>query len=95
MERRLNCWEFKNCGRERGGLMVPVLGECPVSTARAFDGNNGGIAGGRSCWMVRESSRLMRLQVCSGNSCHACEFYRRVRHEEHPAVKQELSATVA
>ena len=95
MERRLNCWEFKNCGREKGGLMVQLLGECPVSTARSFDGTNRGIAGGRACWMVRESNRLARLQVCAGNSCHTCEFYRRVKHEEQPTVTRELSATVA
>jgi len=95
MERLLNCWEYKNCGRERGGLMVHLLGECPVSTARAFDGTNGGIAGGRSCWMVRDSNRLTRLQICCGNSCNTCEFYRRVRHEGQPAATQELTATVA
>ena len=95
MERKLNCWEFKNCGREKGGLMVSVLGECPVSAAMGFDGTNGGLAGGRACWMVRESNRLARAQVCPGASCHACEFYRRVIHEERSAVKHQFSTTVA
>ena len=75
--------------------MVGLLGECPVSTARSFDGTNGGIAGGRTCWMVRESNRLSRVQVCTGNSCHVCEFYHRVMHEEKTAAKRELSTTVA
>ncbi|MEW5795997.1 MAG: two-CW domain-containing protein [Candidatus Zixiibacteriota bacterium] len=95
MERKLNCWEFKNCGRERGGLMAATLGECPVSTSMAFDGTNGGIAAGRSCWMVRESNRLARVQVCTGASCHTCEFYRRVIHEERSAAKHQFSTTVA
>ncbi|MFQ6113174.1 MAG: two-CW domain-containing protein [bacterium] len=42
--RKLNCWEYKNCGREKGGVLAEVLGECPVSTAMKFDGLNDGIA---------------------------------------------------
>ena len=75
--------------------MVSLLGECPVSTARAFDGTNSGIAGGRSCWMVRESDRMARIQICTGSSCHSCEFYRRVKHEEVTGIKHEVTATVA
>ena len=95
MERKLNCWEYRNCGREKGGLMVSVLGECPASTSMAFDGTNGGMAGGRACWMVRESNRLARIQTCSGTPCHSCEFYRRVVHEERAGAKHLFSTTVA
>jgi len=95
MERKLNCWEFKNCGREKGGLMVNVLGECPVSLAMAYDGTNGGVAGGRNCWMVRDTNRLARTEACPGQSCQVCEFYRRVRHEEKSVARRELNTTVA
>jgi len=83
MERKLNCWEFKNCGREKGGLMVSVLGA------------NGGVAGGRHCWMVRNTNRLTRNEACPGQSCQVCEFYRRVRHEEKSVAQRELNTTVA
>jgi hypothetical protein len=95
MERKLNCWEYRNCGREKGGLMVSVLGECPASTSMAFDGINGGMAGGRACWMVRESNRLARIQTCNGASCNSCEFYRRVVHEERSGAKHQFSTTIA
>ncbi len=75
---KLNCWQFKNCGREKGGLLAHVLGECPVSSALKFDGHNGGLAAGRACWQVDKTS-------CPGslaNGCHNCEFYRRVLFEE-------------
>lgn len=96
MVRKLNCWEFHNCGRERDGLMVGTLGECPVSTALSFDGTNGGVAAGRACWMVRSTTnRLSRTEICAGSSCQACEFYRRVMHEEESDAKHAMASTVA
>ena len=83
MTPKLNCWEYKNCGREKGGLMVGVLGECPVATAMQCDGMNEGIAAGRVCWTLKNSGN--RLAECGhgmGHPCHTCEFYRRVVHEE-------------
>ncbi len=83
MERKLNCWEYKNCGREKGGLMVPVLGECPVASAMKKDGVNGGRAGGRACWTTKNcANRLSRAGLANTTACHNCEFYRRVIHEE-------------
>ena len=26
----MNCWEFKNCGREAGGAKADLLGVCPA-----------------------------------------------------------------
>ena len=96
MSRKLNCWEYKNCGREKGGLMVGVLGECPVATAMQHDGSNGGRAAGRVCWTVRNcSSRLARAGVGRLTDCHQCEFYRRVLHEEEAGVKFQFSSDVA
>ncbi|MEW5994447.1 MAG: two-CW domain-containing protein [Candidatus Zixiibacteriota bacterium] len=86
MVRKLNCWEFKNCGREPGGLMAEVLGPCPVPAAMEFDGSNGGIGAGRVCWLVNGgnckngSVRWRRTQ-----SCLECEFYHRVHYEEETA----------
>jgi len=83
VSRKLNCWQFKNCGREKGGLMSKTLGVCPVALAMRCDGQNHGIAGGRVCWTLRNSgNRLTRSGICAAPSCHTCEFYRRVLYEE-------------
>lgn len=29
---KLNCWEFKKCGRETGGLKIKEMGVCPDAT---------------------------------------------------------------
>ena len=36
-----NCWEIKQCGREKGGRLEAKLGSCPACPTR-----------GHSCWMV-------------------------------------------
>jgi hypothetical protein len=93
---KLNCWQYKNCGREKGGLLVDRLGECPAAQAMRFDGQNGGQAAGRACWLVAKSS-------CPGNGsnradingCHDCEFYRRVLFEEQAGVKGKFHSVPA
>ena len=95
MARKLNCWEFKNCGREKGGLMVGVLGECPVASGMKFDGVNDGIAAGRACWEVSScGGRLSSDQIGQSRACHTCEFYRRVLHEEEENVQCRLHSMV-
>ena len=49
---KLNCWEFKGCGREPNGSKVEDLGVCPSSTENRLDGVHGGMNGGRACWVV-------------------------------------------
>ncbi|MCD6250454.1 MAG: hypothetical protein J7J98_09010 [candidate division Zixibacteria bacterium] len=94
--RKLNCWEFHNCGREKNGLMVDKLGECPVSTAMNHDGTNDGVAGGRVCWMaINTNNRIAGTCLCNGNSCQSCEFYRRVQHEEKAAAQHRFKTPVA
>ena len=84
MSRKLNCWEYKDCGRERGGILSDTLGVCPVAMALECDGLNDGQAGGRVCWMIR---RCPVTGIAFPNDermsdCHNCTFYRRVAHEE-------------
>lgn len=88
MSKKLNCWEFKNCGREPGGLMADVLGECPVGSAMKYDGLNEGVGAGRACWMVPNS-------VCNhkrGASCYDCEFYKRVVFEQDEKIAFKYSS---
>ena len=83
MTGKLNCWEFKNCGREKGGLLTEALGECPVPRAMKFDGHNDGKGAGRACWMVRDSAcRLSNSQHSPSDPCCDCEFYKRVVFEQ-------------
>lgn len=80
MGKKLNCWEYNNCGREKGGLMAHTLGECPVSSMMKYDGLNSGIGAGRACWMVHDTKCSNRLK--NFFKCHECQFYKRVVHEE-------------
>ena len=50
--KKLNCWEFKQCGRQKGGENAGDLGVCPAATEEAADGLNCGKKGGRACWAL-------------------------------------------
>lgn len=86
---KLNCWEYKNCGREKGGLLENLLGECPVSTAMKHDGQNGGKGAGRVCWMVSSEEGVM---PCGRQSCCACDFYNRVVYEEEESACHQYAS---
>ncbi len=82
---KLNCWEFKKCGREPGGINAVEQGICPASTLTEFDCVNNGKNAGRICWMASGT-------LCSGitvgtfarnaDSCMNCDFFARVSEEE-------------
>jgi hypothetical protein len=85
MKHRLNCWEFKNCGREPGGVLAKTLGVCPVALHMKRDGDNGGRAGGRACWTIPlRDAEGQPLTACIEKACHQCAFFQRVRFEEQP-----------
>ncbi|MDP4210303.1 MAG: hypothetical protein Q8928_15935 [Bacteroidota bacterium] len=84
---KINCWEFKKCGREPGGANVKEQGICPASIERRANGIHGGKNGGRCCWAVMATQ-------CSGgdtkeksfanklSACISCEFYKVAFKEE-------------
>jgi hypothetical protein len=84
-----NCWEFKKCGREPGGVKVAELGICPAAVDKVAHGINGGKCGGRACWALTGT-------FCGGvvqgsyaqkvGNCLKCEFYMQVRKEEGDAL---------
>jgi len=83
MSHKLNCWQYKNCGRERGGLLADHLGVCPVSVCAKLDGLNDGRAAGRACWKVAGAAmRCTRSASGLGKPCHQCTFFLRVQYEE-------------
>lgn len=84
--KKMNCWEFKKCGRELGGARKD-LGVCSAAIERRLDGTHGGSNAGRACWVVAGT-------MCGGqeqgtfatkyHNCEKCDFYRLVRTEEGP-----------
>ena len=81
---RLNCWEFKKCGREPGGRLASRLGVCPAASFPAADGYLGGRSGGRACCFVAGTLCEEVLQGTyrdKSEHCWDCDFYRLLRHE--------------
>ncbi len=82
---KLNCGEYKRCGREPDGKNAQQDGVCPAAIEYKTDGTNDGDNGGRACWAIGGT-------LCSGtvqgsfaskiNSCVDCDFYRIVASEE-------------
>ena len=82
---KLNCWEFKKCGREPGGVHEHDLGVCPVAKELRLDGTHGGRAAGRLCWVVAGSlcgGQVQGTFAKKFESCEKCDFYAMVREEE-------------
>ena len=64
---RLNCWEFKNCGREAGGAKAAQLGICP---AYPDHGHNCTSVAGTLCGGKVQGSFAAKL-----SNCMKCDFY--------------------
>lgn len=65
---KINCWEYKKCRREPGGIKVHELGVCPATVEKRLDGTHGG--------KVQVS-----FDQKYGN-CIICDFYRLVKENE-------------
>ena len=50
MNNKLNCWDVKKCCNETGNKKI-----CPVKQESIANGLNGGINGGRICWVIMDS----------------------------------------
>lgn len=93
-QKKINCWEFKKCGREPGGLNASSLGVCPVPKMKKLNGIHGGENAGRTCWVVGGS-------LCKGNvqgsfatkyrNCEKCDFFTKVRGEEFHDFQSHVS----
>ena len=94
MEKKLNCWEFKNCGREPGGVKVNEQGICPATNNSLVNGVNGGNNGGRICWSIAGT-------FCNGEikgsfaqdkfTCLMCDFFKLVEEEENISNDQVVT----
>ncbi len=82
---KMNCWEFKMCGRQAGGSHVHDLGVCPVSIESKLDGIHDGRNGGRACWVVAGTycgGEVQGTFAAKYHNCEKCDFYRLIRLEE-------------
>ena len=87
---KLNCWEFKKCGRQPQGHNVNILGLCPATVESRLDGMHDGVNAGRSCWVVAGT-------FCGGveqgtfakqyDNCKQCDFYKKVHEEQYPNLE--------
>jgi hypothetical protein len=82
---KVNCWEFKKCGRQPGGARAQELGICPVTTHTQLAGVHGGSNAGRACWVVAGSlcgGRIQGAYAQKLNNCWRCDFMNSVKQEE-------------
>ncbi len=89
-EIKLNCWEFKNCGREPNGRNVLELGVCPAALDHSFDGTNRGMNGGRICWAVAGTfcdGKKQGAFNAKRDSCIKCDFFQLVSRQEGESDK--------
>ena len=82
---KLNCWEFKKCGREPGGAKVTEFGVCPAPITLKANGLNSGKNGGRACWAIAGTFCGGKVQGSFAEklgNCMQCEFYKLTQKEE-------------
>lgn len=80
-----NCWEFKNCGRQPGGVKVAELGVCSAATDTASSGKNHGQNAGRYCWKVAGTlcgGKVQGTWADKTQNCLVCDFFKQVKLEE-------------
>jgi hypothetical protein len=94
MDQKINCWEFRNCGMEPGGIISKIYGECPVPKMMKRDGVNGGKGAGRDCWTIMHASASGNGPFICRNSrisCILCEFYHRVQGEKADGTHENIT----
>lgn len=87
---KLNCWEYKKCGRAPCGANVYEFGICPAVMEKKANGFNGGINAGRICWVIANTlcdGKIQRTVVEKLESCMECDFFKLVSKEEGFAFK--------
>ena len=83
--KKLNCWEYKKCGREGTDDILQDVTTCPASTEIYTNEINGGTKGGRTCWVIAGTFCRDEIQCEDARnltSCTECDFYALVKKEE-------------
>ena len=79
--KKINCWEFMNCGRGPNGTEGENCEICPATRHSSLDGFNEGINSGRTCWLIAGTfcnSKVSGTYAEKIESCRTCEFYQEV-----------------
>jgi hypothetical protein len=82
---KINCWEFKKCGRQPGGGRTEELGICPAAAGSNADGLHGGRNGGRVCWALAGTlcgGEIKGTFARKAGDCLRCDFFADVQKEE-------------
>jgi hypothetical protein len=82
---KVNCWEWKKCGRQPAGPKVAELGVCPAAVENRVHGANSGRNGGRACWAVAGTlcgGKVQGTIAAKLSNCMQCDFYQLVAREE-------------
>ncbi len=64
-----DCWEIKQCGRERGGNKTAEFGECPASKEKL----------GHTCWAIAGTFCGGKVQGTAAQkmkNCMICDVYK-------------------
>ncbi len=88
--KKLNCWEFKACGRQPGGKRAGELGVCPATTEKGLNGIHGGKNAGRACWLVAGTlcgGTVQGTFALKYGDCEKCDFFKAVMEKEWPSFK--------
>jgi hypothetical protein len=70
----MNCWEYKKCGREKGGINAKTLGICPAWPAY---GQQCARVAGTFCGGKVQGTFVMKLLTCM-----KCEFYQSEHYDK-------------
>ena len=84
-KKKVNCWEFKQCGREPNGNQEQELGVCPTALEEYLHGINDGINAGRACWAIMGTLCCENVDenfATKLSNCMECDFFKQVRAEE-------------
>jgi len=82
---KLNCWEFMNCGRQKGGRHAEDQGICSAATEDGAENIHSGCKGGRVCWTISGTMCGGKVQGSFASkieNCMECDFYNLVKTEE-------------
>lgn len=74
MSKKLNCWEFMQCGREQGGKNADLLGVCPAYPDNGQDCAN---VVGTFCDLVQA------MRSAKHTECPECPFYNSMHFDEN------------
>ena len=91
---KLNCWEFKKCGREPEGAKIAEYDVCSAATETSANGINGGKNGGRICWAIAGTLSNEKIKGTFAKekfSCLTCDFFKLVNGEENINVYEILT----